>query len=104
MILKTILINEIRYLIGHNPSADELKSAIDFLEDQLYNEEKATLAMVELLLREWRDNELVECAGCGDYFLPDDIEKRLIPGSFGKEEWICSEKCFETCYEYWNED
>lgn len=86
--IKQILINEIKDLIGHNPSREEYQSAYNYLKDQLTA--KSGLADVGLLLFDWRHDCMNQCPQCGDYFL--NLEEYEIPFSP-----YCIKLCGEEC-------
>lgn len=90
--IKEILKNEIKYIIGHVPSDAEYKSALEYLSDRI--ESHHTLTDVEVLLKDWRDEELVKCQECGDYFLPEMLEEREVPWCCYETIMVCSDSCF----------
>ena len=65
--IKKLLTNEIAYLIGHAPSADELASAMEYLNDAL--NDKSTVESVSFELLNWKHDCMHKCDGCGEYFL-----------------------------------
>lgn len=71
MILKTILINELSYLMEREPTTEEYKSALSYVSDALIDADKPTLHVIEEALRNWSDEQTVECIWCGKRFMPD---------------------------------
>lgn len=86
--LKEILKNELSDLIGHLPSDAELKSASDYLSDNLASNHK--LDDIKVLLYNWRDDCMQQCDGCGEYFLEvEEFDHNMhVMGHL-----FCSEKC-----------
>lgn len=90
--IKQILINEIKDVIGHQPSSAEYKSALAYLSDNIASNHNFT--DLALLLCDWRDDELVRCQECGGYFLPDAVEERETPWNCFRTVRVCSDECF----------
>lgn len=71
--LKEILMNDIRTVIGHNPSADELKVFMDYIRDtydDLKQKDKSMyISNIELALYDCRRDNFHQCEECGDWFL-----------------------------------
>lgn len=86
--IKTILKNAIKDLLGHEPSKKEFKSALEYLDK--YIDDTTLLVDVEILLREWRDDCCKQCAGCGEYFLTELTEERWIGNGW---QHVCSTEC-----------
>lgn len=96
--LKEILKNEIKDLIGHVPSASEYNSAMAYVSERL--EDCRNLADIATCLYDWRSDMMMQCRGCGDYFLPEE----MIENDCG--DWFCSSYCeieFAKEQEYRNE-
>ena len=93
--LKQILKNEIRAIIGHEPSDAEYLSATQYVMGCL--DEKDTIANISLLLHDWCHDEMLECEECGEFFLADTMKKREISGDTIR---VCSDKCFNE-YRRW---
>lgn len=92
--LKTILENTIKYRLGHKPSQKELESAIEYIENSF--DEKTDLTKLETFIDEWRNDCCIQCAGCSDHFLPEDLYK----DDFGDK--VCSRECeLELANERW---
>lgn len=72
MILKTILTNELSYLMEREPTNEEYKSALAYVSDALIDADKPTLHVIEEALRNWIDDQTVECIWCGKRFMPDN--------------------------------
>lgn len=83
--IKTILENSIKDKIGHKPSNKEFASALEYLKDSI--REKTDLTDVEVLLLDWKHDCCIQCAGCGDYFLADEMHTN----DYG--DWFCSRDC-----------
>lgn len=92
-LLKLILENEIKSLIGHTPTDAEYKSAAQYLRDNL--SDKSDLSNVGLTLYDWRGDKLQQCDECGDYFLRDLLEERFVGLSLKK---FCSVDCIYDYY------
>lgn len=96
--LKEILKNEIKDLIGHAPSDSEFKSALDYLSDNV--EECHKLEDVKTGLYNWRNDNMQQCEECGEYFLAleeFDHNYHVMGHRF------CSRECCDT-WEYWHAD
>ena len=88
MIIEKILRNTIRHVIGHEPSAAELESAVAYLRDAF--DDKFDLTKCELSVYDWRTECMRQCHGCGDWFL----ETPYKVDGFD----FCSEKCAGIYY------
>ena len=88
MAIKTILTNDIKDLLGHEPSKAEFKSALDYLNT--YVDDKTMLVDVELILRDWRNDCCKRCESCGEYFLSELMEERWIGTGW---QYVCSDEC-----------
>lgn len=86
--IKTILKNDIKDLLRHEPSKTEFKSALDYLNTHV--DDKTMLIDVELILRDWRDDSCKRCEGCGEYFLSELTEERWIGNGY---QHVCSTEC-----------
>lgn len=86
--IKTILTNDIKDLLGHEPSKTEFKSALDYVNR--YIDDSTMLVDVELYLREWRDDCCKRCEQCGEYFLLDLMEEQWIGNGW---QFVCSTEC-----------
>lgn len=85
-IIKDILTNEVRYLLGHNPDKYEMESALEYLADEINMGHVKTLSDVETTLADWRHDCTFCCANCGDYCLNEDGIEFI-------GAWVCSDKC-----------
>lgn len=89
--IKQIIKNEIKDVLGHEPSDLEYKSAMEYLNDNI--SEKDFLVDISLALHDWRSSYCVKCQGCGEYFLTEDCIKSA-------DMWFCDESCRnEYCWE-----
>lgn len=86
--IKTILKNDIKDLLGHEPSKTEFKSALDYVSK--YIDDNTMLVDVELLLREWRSDCCKRCEQCGEYFLSELMEEHWIGNGY---QFVCSQEC-----------
>lgn len=86
--IKTILKNDIKDLLGHEPSKTEFKSALDYVSE--FIDDSTMLVDVELYLREWRSNFCKRCEKCGEYFLLDLMEEQWIGHGW---QFVCSTEC-----------
>lgn len=94
--IKAILRNEIKKLIGHLPDNAELKSALDYLSDSLSI--NFTFSDVNYELYNWRHDCMQQCEECEEYFLEleeFDHNMRVLGKRF------CSRQCCDD-WEYWN--
>lgn len=89
--LKEIVRNEIRTLLGHKPTDAEYRSAMDYLSDTLVPTH--TFSDAAALLLDWRHDELVKCDHCEEYFLPEQIEERELPWNHFYTVHVCSDEC-----------
>lgn len=87
-IIKNILENDIKDLLGHEPSKSEFKSALDYLNT--YVDDKTMLVDVELMLRDWRSDCCTQCAGCGEYFLTELTEECFVGAGMFR---VCGVDC-----------
>lgn len=93
--IKQIIKNELKSLLGHEASDAEYLSAISYLSDG--DGFIKTLADVGLALYDWREDNTKECASCGEYFLIETMEQDE------DRNYFCSEECqseFEKEKEY----
>ena len=84
--MNQILTNEIAKLLGRQPNADELQSAIQYLDGCA--DDLTTADDIAGLLHDWRDNCLERCTSCGQYHLPDEM---FMDEDSGK--LFCNEAC-----------
>lgn len=91
-ILNNLLTNEVRYLLGHNPDKYEMKSALEYLADEINMGHIKTFSEVELTLIDWRHDCTFCCANCGDHYLNED-------GEYYNGVWLCSDKCYSEYIE-----
>lgn len=90
--IKQIIINEIKDVIGHVPSNAEFSSAIDYLNGAI--NPKANFTDISLLLLGWRDDCLIKCECCGEYFLPEELKEEELPWNRFNTVKVCSQGCF----------
>lgn len=96
--IKEIVKNEIKDLIGHQPADAELKSALDYLSDNMESNHK--LSDIKDLLYDWRNDCMQQCDECGEYFLElEEFDHNM--RVMGKR--FCSRQCCDD-WEYWNPD
>lgn len=96
--IKEILKNELKDLIGHEPSDAEFKSALDYLSDNIAANHR--LADIGILLYDWRDDYMQQCAECGEYFLElQQFDHNMCVMG----EKFCSRGCCDN-WEYWHPD
>lgn len=99
MMVKQILKNEIKDIIGHEPSDAEYKSALKYISDSVRPNDQLT--DIALLLGDWRHDELLKCDACGDYFLPEVLEDRAVTDYRGyREIRVCSDACYNDYCEF----
>lgn len=94
--IKTILTNDIKDILGHNPSKTEFASAYNYIKDNI--DGTTTLVDIELLLRDWKSDCLTRCESCGNYFLTELMEERFIGTGF---HMVCSCECAEELCNEW---
>ena len=94
MYFKILVQNELKKLLGHNPSFDETKSALEYLTDN-WESEITTFADIPGYLEDWRSNNCFKCDSCGKYFLETDIYHE-------EDHLVGKTKLCKTCY--WNGD
>lgn len=90
MILSDIIKNEIEEVLEHRPNKEELKSACDYIYENISDKDK--LVDISLTLRDWRADCCKECETCGGHFLTDQIEERWIGMGFHN---VCSVECYQ---------
>lgn len=71
--IKKVLSNELKTLLGHEPSKEEFISAYKYVSETLVDTD--TLADVQGLLSAWRHECCRECDHCGEYFLADSVDE-----------------------------
>lgn len=84
--LKQLIINELAYMLGHNPSVSELKSAFDYVREAW--DIKLDLSAFGCLLLDWRADSCIKCTGCDEYFLTEEMTKT----DYG---WVCNSQICE---------
>lgn len=90
MILSDIIKNEIEALLEHRPNKEELKSACDYIYENI--SDKDMLVDISLTLHDWRGDCCKQCEVCGGYFLTDQIEERWAGMGFHN---VCSVECYQ---------
>lgn len=89
--LKEIIRNEIKDVLGHEPSLAEYRSGMAYLSDNLTANDNLTDVVLQLGI--WQHDELVKCDQCGEYFLPEQIEERELPWNHFRTVHVCSDEC-----------
>lgn len=87
-IIKNILENELKDILGHEPSKAEFKSAMDYIEYYAYD--KTTLLDVEMILKDWESDCLTRCEACGELYLTELLEERFVGGRMFR---VCGVDC-----------
>lgn len=87
-IIKTILTNDIKDILGHNPSKTEFESAYNYIKNNI--DDTTALVDIELLLRDWKSDCLTRCESCGEYFLSELMEEKWIGTGW---QYVCSDEC-----------
>lgn len=82
MTITTLIINEIRSTLGHDPSKQEM----DSLSAWLAGRNIRFLVDLELAIMDWKNACTKECAWCGDRFL----ESEMIHTN-GNEHFCCDQ-------------
>ena len=72
MILKTLISNELKILLGREPSYNEIISAMTYITDN-FMYETTTISDIPPELQDWRDDYCFKCDECGKYFLNSDV-------------------------------
>ena len=78
--IKTLIFNELKNLLGREPTFTETKSATDYITDN-FDYERTTISDVPGMLSDWRANNCFKCSSCEKYFIVDNLyhhEDRLI--------------------------
>lgn len=88
--LKQIIVNELTSLLGHKPSAAELKSAMEYFTDRF--DEKMCIVNANVIFNDWVHDRCCKCESCGEYFLIDEMD--LL-----ERGWSCSN--FECRNKLW---
>lgn len=90
-LLKQLLHNEIKSVLGNTPTDKEFASAIEYIKENV--SEKDHLIDVELIARDWLHDKCVKCAGCGEFHLREDCIN-------AEGRWFCNESCINAyCWE-----
>ena len=87
-LLKNIITNEIKDILGHEPSSSEYKSAFEYISNNI--DEKSMLIDIEEYLAEWKDDCLVQCEQCGEWHLREEMEERFIGLGY---RYVCDIDC-----------
>lgn len=83
-LIKSILENEIKDVLGHKPTTAEYKACLEYVMDATNTQKRPIMLVdIELAVRDWRSDYCVKCQSCGDYFLPEEMEY----------DRFCSEQC-----------
>lgn len=94
--VKNILVNDIKDLLGHEPSKAEFKSALEYLDN--YIEDTTMLVDVETILRDWRNDCCKRCKQCDEYFLSEFMEEIWVGQGFKD---VCSVECGNELRNYY---
>lgn len=81
--ITTLIINEMKSVLGHEPSKSEMDSLSAFLAGRNIR----WLVDLELAIMDWKNACTRECAWCGDRFL----ESEMIHTA--GNEWFCGDQC-----------
>ena len=81
--ITTLIINELRSDLGHNPDKQELDALSAFLENRNIN----YLVDLEIAIMDWKHTQTTECAWCGDRFLTGTMLRTK------GNECFCCEQC-----------
>lgn len=83
--IKQIIKNEIKDVLGHEATDAEYKSCIEYLQEWI--SEKSMMVDVELAIRDWRNDFCHQCWWSGEYFLPDEMEYDHFCTEQDKAQW-----------------
>lgn len=72
MILKTLITNELKRILGREPTFNERKSAQDYIVDN-FDYDKTALSDLPAMLEDWRANNCFKCFGCEKYYINDEL-------------------------------
>ena len=73
--IKQILMNEVRDVLGRNPTEEEFKGFVDYIVEYFNDQvragkaDKVFTADVGLLLYEYRNDNYRQCEDCGEWYL-----------------------------------
>lgn len=81
--ITTLIINEVRSRLGHNPTQEELNSLSEYLANKKIN----FLVDLECAIMDWDHEWTTECAWCDNKFLTNTMIHTDHNGSF------CCEQC-----------
>lgn len=81
--LEELIKNEVKHILGHEPSTTELAS----VSEHLAGKKIYWIVDLELAIVEWEKTHTRECAWCGDRFLESEMQR---PGPC---EYFCSDQC-----------
>lgn len=78
--LNVILANELKSILGHKATAEEMASVLEYIEES----EIETANFLELIntIQDWKSDFCQQCAECGDWYLPEEME-----------DGFCCEEC-----------
>lgn len=86
MTFTTLIINELKYRLEHEPSQEELRQLSEYL--RTHTDEKSTMVDFETEIWNWVKDNTVKCQWCGERWLPEEMEKEAISG-----EYFCTDQC-----------
>lgn len=72
MILKTLINNELKKILGREPSLAERLSAQEYISDN-FDYETSCVSDIPGWLEDWRANNCFKCWGCGKYYINEDL-------------------------------
>lgn len=87
-LLKIVITNEIKDILGHEPSSAEYKSAVDYVTNNI--DDKSMLIDIEEYLAQWKDDCLLQCEQCGEWYLRENMEEIFVGMGWRN---ICSIDC-----------
>lgn len=93
-LIKSILENEIKDVLGHKPTQIEYKSCFEYIMEMINIKDGKPVMLVdiELAVRYWRHDECIQCKSCGDYFLPEEMYYEDFCSDYCRSEWLANQK------------
>lgn len=86
MTMQELIRNSVKYQVGHEPTELEIRKVIEYLAEN--TTDKATFTDYDYEILMWREKNTVDCAWCGNDWLPQEMEYNTEYG-----EHFCCEQC-----------
>ena len=95
VMLRCIVVNELRDRLGHTPTDTDVDSCLLYLGGNTYSP-AATVDRLGYCLDDFVADNYSQCEECGEYF-PNE-QMREVPARMGYTEKVCSNGCASVVY------